>query len=370
MLRSIGYRNIVVAEDGLQAWNILKRGNIDLVISDWNMPNMTGIELLHKIRSKYEYENLPFIMVTGEIDEGSVSLAAEIDVDAYLLKPFIPKQLEERMDLVIRNKNNPSYYQRLLTFAREMHRKKNFEDAMGYLDAATGMCPEKALGHCYIGELYEEMEEYDAAGKAYERALSINPKYIKALEGLSRLYERDGEKVKLLGVLNILIGLSPDNVERLMSIGRLALEVGSKDRARTCLLKVARLQPKNEQILFEIGTLFLNAEMFDDAEAIFETLLKKEPKNQAYLVCSGDILRNKGKCDAARSMYLSALRIAESEHIHYKLAQLYIGVASRRLAEHHLESALLINPEFQQATVVLDKLNEIISKIKESKARQ
>lgn len=65
ILRQLGFNNVVEADDGTTAWETLNRDNIDFIISDWNMPQMTGIELLRKVRGSEEYATTPFLMVNS-----------------------------------------------------------------------------------------------------------------------------------------------------------------------------------------------------------------------------------------------------------------------------------------------------------------
>jgi len=108
MLRHLGYQHTAEAEDGISAWKVLKNEQIDFVISDWNMPNMAGIELLHKIRRDENLKEMPFLMVTAEVAEELVAKAAETDVDGYIIKPFIAKTLDERIHIIMEKRSSPS----------------------------------------------------------------------------------------------------------------------------------------------------------------------------------------------------------------------------------------------------------------------
>ena len=66
ILRQLGFQNVVEADDGTSAWEVLNREKIDFIVSDWNMPQMTGIELLRKVRSSEQFAAIPFLMVTAE----------------------------------------------------------------------------------------------------------------------------------------------------------------------------------------------------------------------------------------------------------------------------------------------------------------
>ncbi|MFN3396600.1 MAG: chemotaxis response regulator CheY [Thermodesulfovibrionales bacterium] len=100
ILKQLGYENIEEAEDGAQAYNKLKSGGFGFVVSDWNMPNMDGLDLLKKVRSDPELKNLPFLMVTAEAEKDKVIEAIKAGVSNYIVKPFTAEVLKEKMDRI------------------------------------------------------------------------------------------------------------------------------------------------------------------------------------------------------------------------------------------------------------------------------
>ena len=102
MCKDIGFTDIIGAEDGGKAWEILNSSTspIGLVISDWNMPICTGIELLKKIRSDSRFAKTPFMMLTAEAEGKQVSEAVAAGVDAYVVKPFAQSALTEKIEAV------------------------------------------------------------------------------------------------------------------------------------------------------------------------------------------------------------------------------------------------------------------------------
>lgn len=100
ILKQLGYENIEEAEDGVQALSKLKSGVFNFVVSDWNMPNMDGFELLSKVRSDPALKNLPFLMVTAEAEKDKVVAAIKAGVNNYVVKPFTAEVLKEKMDRV------------------------------------------------------------------------------------------------------------------------------------------------------------------------------------------------------------------------------------------------------------------------------
>lgn len=100
ILKQLGYENIEEAEDGAQAYNKLKSGGFGFVVSDWNMPNMDGLDLLKKVRSDPELKSLPFLMVTAEAEKDKVIEAIKAGVSNYIVKPFTAEILKEKMDRI------------------------------------------------------------------------------------------------------------------------------------------------------------------------------------------------------------------------------------------------------------------------------
>lgn len=105
ILRQLGYENIEEAEDGAQAYTKLKGGGFQFVVSDWNMPNMDGLELLKKVRSDPELKGLPVLMVTAEAEKEKVVEAIRAGVNNYVVKPFTAEILKEKIDRIFEKLN-------------------------------------------------------------------------------------------------------------------------------------------------------------------------------------------------------------------------------------------------------------------------
>jgi two-component system chemotaxis response regulator CheY len=100
-LRQVGYKNILEADDGTTALAVLKTERIDFVIADWNMPRMTGLDLLKAIRSDRVLKDIPFLMVTAEAQKDNIIEAIQSGANSYLLKPFTAEILKEKIDQIL-----------------------------------------------------------------------------------------------------------------------------------------------------------------------------------------------------------------------------------------------------------------------------
>jgi len=100
LLRDLGFTNLTEADDGNTALPLLQNGNFDFLITDWNMPGMSGLELLRKVRAEERLADLPVLMVTAEAKREQIIEAAQNGVNGYIIKPFTAQTLQEKLDKV------------------------------------------------------------------------------------------------------------------------------------------------------------------------------------------------------------------------------------------------------------------------------
>ena len=97
LLKELGFVNVDEAEDGNAALQKLRASKFDFIVTDWNMPNMTGIELLRQVRADPELKHLPVLMVTAEAKKENIIEAAQAGASGYVVKPFTAATLDEKL---------------------------------------------------------------------------------------------------------------------------------------------------------------------------------------------------------------------------------------------------------------------------------
>ncbi|ASL26474.1 chemotaxis protein CheY [Azotobacter chroococcum] len=100
LLKELGFNNVEEAEDGQDALNKLRGGGFEFVVSDWNMPNLDGLEMLKQIRSDDGLKHLPVLMVTAEAKKENIIAAAQAGANGYVVKPFTAATLEEKLNKI------------------------------------------------------------------------------------------------------------------------------------------------------------------------------------------------------------------------------------------------------------------------------
>ncbi|MBY6346862.1 chemotaxis protein CheY [Providencia rettgeri] len=100
LLKDLGYENVDEAEDGQMGLEKLRNGNFEFVVSDWNMPNLDGLEMLKQIRADASLASLPVLMVTAEAKKENIIAAAQAGANGYVVKPFTAATLEEKLNKI------------------------------------------------------------------------------------------------------------------------------------------------------------------------------------------------------------------------------------------------------------------------------
>lgn len=101
ILKQLGFTNITEADDGTTALEELRKNNYDLIISDWNMPKMTGLDLLKHVRSDDTLKEIPFLMVTAEAQKQNVIEAVQAGVSNYVVKPFTAEAISDKLKKIL-----------------------------------------------------------------------------------------------------------------------------------------------------------------------------------------------------------------------------------------------------------------------------
>ncbi len=101
LLHDLGYPNVTEADDGQTALPLLKAGNFDFLITDWNMPGMPGLDLVKAVRADARLAALPVLMLTAEAKRDQIIEAAQAGVNGYVIKPFTAETLKEKLDKIL-----------------------------------------------------------------------------------------------------------------------------------------------------------------------------------------------------------------------------------------------------------------------------
>jgi len=304
MLKELGYQNFFQAQDGFEAWRTIKKGDqeIHIVISDFIMPNASGVELLNKIRSSDRFWDLPFIMVTGDDNQNSLMSSVEVDVNSYIIKPFTAEKLDEEITRVLNEKYNPSQFMRLLQKGRELLViESDMEAAQKYFTEAKALNPLEPEPYFFAGIVYSRQEKYNEAKRELRKCIELREGHVKAYDLLALVYHREKQYAKEKETLETVTELSPDNPERNINLGRVCVNLGDDESAKKYLTKAARLARKNNIAAFErIFRIYLEGKnLANEAEGVYRKYIDKNMSDPRLLNRFALILKEHRAYDTA-----------------------------------------------------------------------
>lgn len=330
--------DIMMADDGDTALEIIEdaKDNIGFVLLDLAMPRLSGMEVLKKLRSANDTKKIPVLMVTAETQTHIVLQTLENGANGYLTKPFSANDLAEK----VRNILKPPEYVRQMATAEALIEQGKYIDAQKILEIVLAEKPGSPGVRMLIGVVHERLGEREKAQEFYEDAVSINPRFLKAINNLASFHMENENHEEALKALMRADEISPDIPDRKISIGKINLKQGNVDEAKAAFQKAAEIDPDKCE---EIASIYLKK---GDTSAATEFLNKSVAARKRYGELSKDEIadyilqynkvgiqfRKDNKWEEAIESYKSALEVDHLNVIlHYNLGKAYMK--GRRLAE-------------------------------------
>ncbi|MBF0552852.1 MAG: response regulator [Deltaproteobacteria bacterium] len=359
-LRDGNCQDIKEADDGDKALALIQSDPIlfDLIICDWGMPRMKGVDLLRMIREDERLKDIPFIMVTCESDDTKMVEAAEIGVNGYIIKPFGTKTLMDKVIQVLVQKRKPSRFDTHLQQAMIHLESLELDKAMKEVKAAKTIWPDSSRTYYVAGLVFEAQKEYQKAKQVYSKAIELSPKFLRAHERLSSIYVLLGEPDKATEHLKRAVEISPHNINLQMELGQKLLEKGDVEAARIIFQDARSLATlEAAHISRKIGDIFMNHGWFDDALTAFEDAADLLPGDPNIHNQMGIVYRKLNEWDKALECYRWSLELApDDENIHFNIGLVYMEQKKKYLAEDHFRKALELYPEFHEAAAMIKRI--------------
>lgn len=325
-LKRAGFANIRTADNGTDGLTLVKTLAPDLLMVDFDLPDINGLEVLAEIRKDWKLKDLAFIMISSDPEEKFVARAAEFRVNAYIVKPFTQDTLVEKVNKVLEQIVNPS--KGLLAY-----QEGNNLAAAGKMDEALQQyrtaleATQYAMAAVYykMGLIHEQMDQDPEAEDSYQQAVGRSIRYVDAYDALGKLMLRNAKHEEALGYVKKSTKISPLNAER-------------------------------QKIL---GEVLLKMEDLTGAEEAFRKSLELDPTQSKLFHLLGITMRRQNKLDEAEHYFLRALRSDDKNaDIHYNLGRVYHSKKEMNTAINYLNRALALQPQFKAASHLLNDIKQ------------
>ncbi len=344
------------ANNGKEAWKLLQKNPVDLAIVDWNMPIMTGVELLNFIREDRNLRNMPVIMVTAEANKEIVAEAGESDIDAYLLKPLTVKSLEDKILNVIDKANNPPPMIVHLRNALALEDAGNYDAAIAEAMKAAKLEPNSTKPLREIGYLYFKKGDLETAEKIFLKATEMNDLDVIAFHRLGELYLKKNEIDKASKYFDRAMDISPRHVSRGVNFGKVLVQNNMKEKAAKVFTKAISLSDNSKKLTEEIANFCMGHLFYDYASRLFSDILKKQPDRHDILFKAG-IAQGGLKNHMKALEFLNKAEKKDRDNVDIKLhmAKNYKAIGKLFRAEEKLKEILDIDPDHNEARLLFRK---------------
>ncbi len=355
MLRLMGFRHILEADDGDIALQKLHGQQVDLILSDWAMPRLSGLRLLKAVREDDRLARIPFLMVSEEMKEAEVAAAGEERVDAYILKPFTAQMLHDKVAEVLERLSTPRAIDTQLGLGLVYLQNRQFDEALACFRAALSENPRSPRTLLALGQWHEAQGQLQKAKELYKSAVKLSPKFVRAHEALANLCRRLEENDEALNHLQAAVKISPKNIDRQIELGQALVESGRQDEAQQ-IFRAAMHAARDQyaEVAQKVGEACMRAGLNADAEEAFMQALAAKPKDIHLYNRLGIAFRQQGKIEEAVANYQRALKLdPNNENLYYNLSRAYYQGQDYSMAQQALQKALDLRPDFPEAREML-----------------
>lgn len=263
-LKQMGFSNIVAFENGVQGLKYLlgHTDSVGLIVSDWEMPELTGLELLRSCKAHAELSKIPFLMVTSQssIERMKVMQAAKANVDQYLLKPFTSEQIQKRVSQAMEKNKTAGVVAALLQEAADHIEHGRYQQAQDRFEDVLRLSAEDETALRGMGDMTTRLKGQQAALPFYKRAVEAGPHNAGNYIRLALAYE----------------------------------QVGMVDKAIALLQSGIKNVNFSADLHFHLGKIYLKREQRADAQREFEQTLTLELDHQEARLML-DVLRGQDK---------------------------------------------------------------------------
>ena len=357
MMKVIGFGgNFLFANNGEDALDILQEEHVDLLLLDFNLPGMSGGELLSIIREDKLMRELPVIMITAEAYRDYVAEAGESEIDAYILKPITIKLLEEKVSQVIEKANNPPLMVQHLRKARAFEERGDLDSAIAEARLAMDMNPSVTRPIRELGYYYFLKNELKAAEKWLLKAAEMNYLDVFAFHYLGELYLKKNDIKKAAYYFEKAMKISPRHLERGVNFGKTLIQMNMISEAVDVFEKAFELSGSTNQLIEEIADFCIEEGVNEYAVRLLEKIVKVQPNRPDLLFKIGVTLENLGELKRAVA-YLKRSADLDQEDIDIRihLAKSYLALDKPIMAEKPLREVLKKNPNNELAKELLKR---------------
>lgn len=328
MLRLLQYgRKIQETGNGGEAWKFLQNRKVDLIIADYTLPGMNGIELLRRVRGDRKLRDTLFLIITAEANREVVAEAAEYDVDGYLALPFDSATLAKTIDTIFSKAVSPEPMIVHLRTARDLKEEGKLAEAIKETEKAAAAKPDSSRPLREQGKLYMESGDKEKAISCFQKSIALNQLDITSHYNLGKLFVEEDKVDQAVQHFSRALEINPRGHEWAFDFASLLLEKNEKEEAGKIFTSILKRNPDDIDLLVETGKTAARHNLESLAIKCFQTVIKKQPQNTYTHKMLGILLqRNKKNKEAVNHLEKAVADYGEDLGVLLSLARAYFDM--------------------------------------------
>lgn len=359
MLKIIKYgQRIYEAPHGKEAWKMLsnEHHNIDFIICDYNMPYMSGTELLHRMHGDKNLRDIPFLMITADANKEVVAEAAEHDVDAYLTKPFVTASLEAKIDYLLDKVENPDLPTKLLKESKIAEESGDIKKALQLALESSKANRNLSRPYRELGRLFIKIKNVKQAIAQFKQAIELNMLDVSSYHYLGQLYLHQGQLDKAINYFSRAMDISPRHSDRAFKFADLLFQKKQPQKAEKVLRLLLKHTPGDHENLEKVARIAETNDLSELAIKCFKDILKHSPNLLSNHKRLGLALQRTGQHKQSTD-YLekASQKFTDDIEILLALAQNYMAMELPIRADRCASRVLQIAPDNQEARYILSQ---------------
>ena len=360
-LAEAGFRKVTSFTSGKEAYELVTRQQFPIFITRMEMPDMTGIVLIQKLRLTGNYGLEPHLFVCNKLDGKLLNVMAEHDLEYAMVPPLNKQTILQKIKHMIDTENKLNPAEKLYRDAKSAYGAGILDMAESHVrDVLTGQ-PNLEKAIILLGDIVQKGGNLDGAQQAYKQALSVNPKSTTALHKLAQVMMAKGDFKSSADLLDKLATVSPYNIKLLENAGLSNYNAERYDQAAVHMSVLSTLDEDNKTAATVTAQVKIKK---GDYSGLVNGLGKAMEDKELiqFLNNAGAKLASENQIDAAIKMYQSAIdQIKASKFlyaIHFNLGLAFKKKDVKDKALTHFERSAKLNPEFSKASQAIEELKK------------
>lgn len=308
VLRNLGLKNLFSVSNAPSAVEMMKLQKIDFIFCENDLRDVSGMDFLKDIRENVSIDRVPFLMMGHEITRDDVFLSSEFGIDAYLKKPFVMRDISNKLSACIDRFNQKDSAEASFEKARRLLFDKNYKEASKIYESLLPELPESARIRVGLARCARHMGDLNTALIMLNEAIAKNNLYVHAYHELGLIYVQFGRFNEALQNFRKAIELSPKNPVRYELAVDIFLKWDLLNEAEELLINADKLRLLYPGINYKLAQVMMKQRKFDRAISYLIKDLKRDPENLISINDLGLCFQELKNFDEALVYYNKSLR--------------------------------------------------------------